>query len=70
MTPKQIAAARAKLGLTQEQMARMLGYAGEHRRMAAYKLETGARVLSDLQRRMIEAYLDGHRPKDWPVQKT
>lgn len=67
MTPKQLAAARHKLGLTLEQMATLLGYAGAQRRQIQYNLETGRRVIREPQRRLVEAYLAGYRPPDWPV---
>lgn len=66
MTPKQFADARKKLGLTLVQMAQMLGYEGEHLRQMGYDLESGRRPIREPQRRLIEAYLSGYRPKDWP----
>lgn len=50
----------------------MLGYTGEHSRVQAHKLESAddsgqpVRILRDAQRRLIDAYLAGYRPKDWP----
>lgn len=44
----------------------MLGYQGEQRRQMQYDLETGRRVIREPQRRLVEAYLSGYRPKDWP----
>ena len=29
-------------------------------------LETGRRVIREPQRRLVEAYIDGYRPADWP----
>lgn len=66
MTPSQLANARQKLGLTLEQMATMLGYKGVQRRQMQYDLETGRREIREPQRRLVEAYLSGYRPKDWP----
>lgn len=66
MTPKQLARARERLGLTLEAMATMLGYQGEQRRQMQYDLETGRRVIREPQRRLVEAYLSGYRPHDWP----
>ncbi len=68
MTPKQFAAARHRLGLTLEQMALMLGYEGEQARSQVHHLETGRRDIRPAQRRLVEAYLAGYRPKDWPVR--
>ena len=66
MTPKQLARARKRLGLSLEAMASMLGYQGVQRRQMQYDLETGRRDIREPQRRLIEAYLAGYRPKDWP----
>lgn len=66
MTPSQLANARQKLGLTLEQMATMLGYKGVHRRQMQHDLETGRREIREPQRRLVEAYLAGYRPADWP----
>lgn len=66
MTPKQMARARERLGLTLEQMASMLGYLGVQKRQMQYDLETGRREIREPQRRLVEAYLVGYRPTDWP----
>ena len=68
MKPKDIAQARDRLGLTLEQMATMLGYQGVLRRQMQYDLETGRRPVREPQRRLVEAYLSGYRPADWPQQ--
>ena len=59
--------ARHQLGLTLEQMATMLGYQGVQRRQMQYDLETGRRKIREPQRRLVEAYLSGYRPADWPT---
>lgn len=61
--------ARRKLGLSLEGMAAMLGYDGEHRRQLMHRIEIGERALREPQRRLIEAYLDGYRPADWPTKE-
>ena len=66
LTPAQFAKARQKLGLTLEQMATVLGYEGENLRQIGYDLESGRRRVREPQRRLIEAYLVGYRPPDWP----
>ena len=66
MTPHELREARHTLGLTLEQMARMLGYQGEDIRQMGYRLEIGKRTLREPQRRLLEAYLAGYRPADWP----
>jgi DNA-binding XRE family transcriptional regulator len=63
-------AARVKLGLTQTQMGQLLGYSGEHVRQMVYEIETGDKPLMPCQRRLLQAYLDGYRPKDWPKQSA
>ncbi|MEO1408171.1 MAG: hypothetical protein AAFV54_17055, partial [Pseudomonadota bacterium] len=69
MTPKQIKQARHTLGLSLSQLAAMLGYQSDNpaglRTMGA-KLEDGRRTLRDPQRRLLDAYLSGYRPDDWP----
>lgn len=67
MTPDQLSKARRKLGLTLEQMATLLGYVGEQRRQMMYDLESGRRAIREPQRRLVEAYLRGYRPDDWPA---
>lgn len=66
MTPTQLREARLRLGLTLEQMATLLGYKGVQRRQMQYDLETGRRPIREPQRRLVEAYLSGYRPRDWP----
>lgn len=67
MTPHQLARARERLGLTLEQMATVLGYEGVQRRQMQYDLETGRKRIREPQRRLVEAYLAGYRPPDWPA---
>ena len=66
MTPTELREARRKLRLTLEQMAPLLGYEGKHGVTDVYRLESGTRTIRPAQRRLIEAYLRGYRPKDWP----
>lgn len=66
MTGEELKAARKLLGLTLEELAELLGYQGEHKRQMLYDLETGRRPIREPQRRLIEAYLEGYRPRDWP----
>lgn len=68
MTGNELKAARLRLGLTLEQLADLLGYQGEHRRQMLYDLETERRPIREPQRRLIEAYLEGYRPRDWPME--
>lgn len=66
MTPAELKQARESLGLTLEQMARMLGYTGSQARGQMQHMEAGRREIRDAQRRLVEAYLSGYRPPDWP----
>jgi len=66
MTATQLKKARRKLGLTLDQMADMLGYQGKSKRGQMHHLETGERPIRPAQRRLIDAYLSGYRPDDWP----
>lgn len=60
-------AARTRLGLTQTQMGTLLGYSGENVRQMVYDIETGRRPLMPCQRLLLQAYVDGYRPKKgWP----
>ena len=65
MTPEMMREARNSLGLTQAQMAAMLGY--EHAQSYA-RMErlSQTRKPSTATVRLLQAYLDGYRPKDWP----
>jgi transcriptional regulator with XRE-family HTH domain len=66
MTPSQLKQARLRLGLSLYDMATMLGYEGYQRRGMQHDLETGRRAIREPQRRLVEAYLAGYRPHDWP----
>ena len=63
MTPQEIKAARKALGLTQAQLAQVMGYSGTP---YVSGLETGYRSISEQGRRLLQAYLSGYRPEDWP----
>ena len=62
--------ARSTLGLTQYQMATVLGYEGKQRKQMCYDLETGRRPIREPQRRLVEQYLIAHQcgclPDSWP----
>lgn len=62
--------ARQTLGLTQAQMGQMLGYQGERVRQMVYEIEAGTKPLMPCQTRLLQAYLDGYRPEDWPITTT
>jgi DNA-binding transcriptional regulator YiaG len=63
MSPGEIRAARRSLGLTQAQLAAMLGYARSDR---VSEIERGIEQPSAAVRRLLQAYLDGYRPGDCP----
>ncbi len=67
MTGKQLARARRKLGLTLTEMAYMLGYEGENARSQLHHMEMGRREIRPAQRRLVQLYLAGARPSDWPT---
>lgn len=69
MTPRDLARARERLGLSLFEMATMLGYLGEQRDQMINDLQTGRRTIREPQRRLVEAYLSGYRPADWPQQE-
>jgi DNA-binding transcriptional regulator YiaG len=67
MTPQQLKEARRKLGLSVSQMGTMLDTAASTIR----KMETDAsrsthRKPAPRMQRLIDAYLSGYRPDDWP----
>jgi len=62
MTPEEFRAARVQLGLTQAELARVLGY-GKPIRVS--EIERGIRNPSQSAVRLVQAYLAGYRPEDW-----
>ena len=67
MKPDQIKDARAKLGLTQAQLGAMLDTDGQTvRRMEMPEDTSTHRKPAVRMVRLLQAYLDGYRPSDWP----
>ena len=66
MTPKQLKAARLKLSFTLPQMARALGYRGNYAKDTVWGLENDKGTIRKRHEDIIEAFLGGFRPKDWP----
>ncbi len=69
MTGAELKAARLKLGLTLEQMARALGYRGEHVINSQWRIENlnaGIGLISNNKASLVDALLYGWRPPDWP----
>lgn len=64
MTPDELRAARFSLGLTQSQLASVMGLRGA---AAVSEWERGERSPDGRSVRLLEAYISGYRPKDWPM---
>jgi transcriptional regulator with XRE-family HTH domain len=64
--PEHFKMVRQALELTQAEMAAMLGY-GSRVRIA--ELEAGTRKPNKSVVRLLQAYLNGYRPPDWPEKK-
>jgi hypothetical protein len=63
----QIKAARQALGLSVSEAALMLGVGElQVRRMEIAPGAASHRPVNGTVKRLIQAYLDGYRPKDWP----
>jgi transcriptional regulator with XRE-family HTH domain len=70
MTYADFRAARDALGLTVTQMATMLGVDPVHvRRMQRADFRPSHRAVTPTTLRLMQAYLDGYRPKDWPTNR-
>jgi DNA-binding transcriptional regulator YiaG len=67
MTPAEIDEARRKLGLSVSELARMLDT--DQQTVRRWRLDRSAstwRPMPARAVRLLRAYLDGHRPEDWP----
>jgi ribosome-binding protein aMBF1 (putative translation factor) len=68
MDHNEFTAARRKLGLSVSQLALMLGvHDVQVRRMATAPDKESHRPVNGTTERLIKAYLEGYRPKDWPA---
>jgi len=65
--PQAVRDCRKKLGLTQREFSRLLGYS-HYNRISA--IENGKEPISKAAVRLIEAYMAGYRPKDWPAARS
>ena len=63
MTPAELRAARKSLGLTQGQLAAVLGV----RQATVSDWERGKHSPDGPAARLIAAYVEGYRPQDWPL---
>lgn len=68
MSPADFKDARLRLKLTQVEFGLMLGYKGNRVQQMVMALESGLRNVREPQRRLIEAYVLGYRPPDWPMR--
>jgi DNA-binding transcriptional regulator YiaG len=67
MTPQEFKQARHDLGLTQSQMAYMLDTTDRMvRRVESTPDRSTHQPPPARWTRLVQAYLDGHRPHDWP----
>jgi transcriptional regulator with XRE-family HTH domain len=67
MTPTELREARHTLRLSQQQLGILLGYISDQARGQISNMEAGRRTIRSAQRRLVEAYLAGYRPDDWPT---
>lgn len=68
MTPAEIKQARHKLGLSASQLAALLDTDAQTiRRMEQSETANTFRNPAPRMVRLIEAYLAGYRPGDWPI---
>jgi transcriptional regulator with XRE-family HTH domain len=66
MTPEEFKAARQSFGLTQAEFAKLVGYEGKRGSQVISDIERGRSALNETVSRLVQAYLDGWRPDDWP----
>jgi transcriptional regulator with XRE-family HTH domain len=65
MSPAEFVDIRHLLGLTQPELAKVLGYA-HHSRVAAFESASSGRVVPPAIERLMRAYEAGYRPPGWP----
>lgn len=65
MNGQQIKTYRKQLGLTQAQLAALMGYSNK---TYVSQIETGVRDMSEQGQRLLKAYISGYRPEDWPEE--
>lgn len=63
MTPTEIKQARKSLGLTQGQLAALM----DIRQATISDWETGKHSPEGPPARLMQAYIDGYRPANWPT---
>ena len=67
MTPHEFKAIRRSLGLTQPQLAAVLGYASRNG-VAILETTLSGRTVPPCVDRLMRAYEAGYRPADWPTR--
>lgn len=69
MTPAEFREAQRELGLSDAELALVLGLenAQHVRRLKAEPGKEHHRAVKGTHARLLRAYLDGYRPKDWPA---
>lgn len=66
MTPAEFKAARTRLGLSTNQMAKLLEVSPLHvRRLEIESSSSAHRAVTASTARLLQALLDGYRPRDW-----
>ncbi len=65
MTNVEFKEARQRLGLTQAELANLLGYSGPLQ-ISSFERATNPRQVPVLLALLMKAYDDGYRPADWP----
>lgn len=66
MTTPDIDEARRELGLSDGEVAQMLGITPKRATQTFSDWRCGRRHMDDARARLLRAYLDGYRPVDWP----
>lgn len=66
MTAAQMKKARKRLGYSLVQMGRAMGYRGPYAINSQWKIENSNAPISKNKTSLVEAFLSGWRPHDWP----
>lgn len=65
MTAAELRAARDAIGLTQKQLATVMGLRGP---ATVAEWERDKRKIGPTAARLLAAYVNGYRPEDWPKE--
>jgi len=63
-----IKSSREALGLTEEQMATVLCLSTDRAEKTFGEWRRGEKNIDPVRMVLLTAYMDGYRPKDWPVK--